>query len=97
VSLHKSIAWINSVGGAMTTLVACGGAAVAVHNWWFMDKMAPVIRASLVTRINNYRALECEGMLEDDQRVAFDLAQAQYEDLVGRSMGRGTGCEEAEE
>ena len=92
-TIRKTADWVNSVWGAITALGMVGLAAISAHNWWFMEQMSPVIRASLVSRINNYRALECAGRLGDDQRVAFDLAMAQYEELVGREMGNGTGCD----
>ena len=81
------------IAGALAALASGLSWAWKQHNAFLMDAISPMLRASYVSRINNYRKIQCMQPLTVQQQVAYDEVMADYESLVGRPIGSNRDCD----
>ena len=84
VDVDSLIKW-----GKLITMVAAAASAITVwHANVLQEALAPLLRPALVVRINNYRRILCtDKVLSPQAQADFDVAMAEYEELVGRPIG----------
>ena len=86
--MRKALVIIAEIGAAVAVIASGLTWGIKTHNQYLMDALSPLLRTAYVTRINNYRRIQCEeGSLTVDQQVAYDEVLSDYEDLVGRPIG----------
>lgn len=86
--MRQTIIFIGEIAAVIAVLVSAITWGIRTHNQYLMDAISPLLRTAYVTRINNYRRIQCEdGQLTVQQQIAFDEVMSQYEGLVGRPIG----------
>ena len=86
MNVQKAAGWITSVGGAVAVLATGLNWAWNTHNQFLMDTISPLLRASYVSRINNYRKMECKNELSPEAHESMLDVMQDYEELVGRPI-----------
>ena len=83
---------VKAIAVLLSIFIALGTWVGKAHNQLLMDTVAPLLRASYVTRITNYRAMKCDGPVSATIEESLQDVLQDYEDLVGRPISSGGGC-----